>query len=303
MKTQIMDGLAPIVLFTYKRVDTLKQTVEALKDNYLASKSDLIVFSDGPKNEIDSIAVNEVRNYLETVSGFKSVRIVTSLNNKGLANSIIEGVTQVLKKHGKAIILEDDLVSSPNFLNYMNDALIFYQNDSRVFSITGFSVPIKTMDTFDVYFTKRASSWGWATWQYQWENIDWEVKDYETFKFNFRKRYQFNKMGSDMSFMLDKQMSGKLNSWAIRWCYHQFKNDLFSVHPILSKIENIGFSNEASNTKEKNSRYETVLDYQNKTYFNFENQRMLKLKLIKQFLKPFSLLTRVKYKLFNFFKA
>lgn len=299
MKTQLLDGLAPIVLFTYKRVDTLKKTVEALQGNYLASKSDLIVFSDGSKNEVDSIAVNEVRHYLETLSGFKSVRIVTSLNNKGLANSIIEGVTEVLKKHEKVIVLEDDLVSSPNFLNYMNDALLFYQDDLRVFSISGFSIPIKSNKTFDVYFTNRASSWGWATWQYQWENIDWEVKDYETFKFNFRKRYQFNKMGSDLFGMLDRQMRGKINSWAIRWCYHQFKYDLFSVHPILSKISNIGFSEEASNTKKKNNRYSTLLDNRNEVNFSFTEQVKIEKYLIKQYVKPYSFFTRIKYKLFN----
>lgn len=299
MKIQIMDGLAPIVLFTYKRVDTLKKTVEALQGNYLASKSDLIVFSDGSKNEVDSIAVNDVRHYLETVSGFKSVRIVALLNNKGLANSIIEGVTEVLKKHEKVIVLEDDLVSSPNFLNYMNDALFFYQDDLRVFSISGFSVPIKSKETFDVYFTKRSSSWGWATWQYQWAKIDWDVKDYETFKYNFRKRYQFNKMGSDLSGMLDRQMRGKLSSWAIRWCYHQFKYDLFSVHPILSKIRNIGFSEEASNTKKKNNRYSTLLDNRNEVNFCFTEQVKIEKYLIKQYVKPYSFFTRIKYKLFN----
>lgn len=294
-----MDDLAPIVLFTYKRVDTLKKTVEALQGNYLASKSDLIVFSDGSKNETEIPSINEVRDYLNTVSGFKSVRVILSPLNKGLANSIIDGVTDVFEKFDKAIILEDDLVSSPNFLNYMNDALGFYQNDSRVFSITGFSVPIKTIDTFDIYFTKRSSSWGWATWKYQWLNIDWEVKDYETFKFNFRRRYQFNKMGSDLSGMLDKQMSGKLNSWAIRWCYHQFKYDLFSVHPIVSKISNIGFSEDASNTKKKNNRYSTLLDNRNDVNFCFTERVKIEKYLIKQYIKPFSFFTRVKYKLFS----
>lgn len=301
MKRDINFSLAPIVLFSYKRLDTLKQTVTALQYNYLASKSDLIIYSDGPKNEIDSIAVNEVRNYLETVNGFKSVRIVASFNNKGLANSIIEGVTEVLKKHEKVIVLEDDLVSSPNFLDYMNDALFFYQDDLRVFSISGFSIPIKSNETFGVYFTKRASSWGWATWQYQWANIDWEVKDYEKFKFNFRRRYEFNKMGSDLSGMLDKQMRGKLNSWAIRWCYHQFKYDLFSVHPIISKISNIGFSIEASNTKEKYSRYTTELDNRNLVDFKFNKQVKMNKDFINQFIKPFSILTRIKYKLINKF--
>jgi hypothetical protein len=267
--------LAPIILFTYKRLDTLKLTVEALQKNYLASKSDLIIFSDAAKGDKDSKAVKDVRDYLKSIEGFNSIKIYESKENKGLANSIIKGVSQVLETHDSVIVLEDDLVSSPNFLNFMNDSLNFYVDNPQILSIAGFSIPIKTNSVFDVYFTHRSSSWGWATWKNRWEIIDWEVTDYNSFKKNKTQRNDFNKMGSDMVSMLDRQMEGKINSWAIRWCYHQFKNKMYSVHPFESKIDNVGFSPEASNTKEKYNRYKTILDIGTKTHFNFSQDTLL----------------------------
>ncbi|MBG6109878.1 hypothetical protein H4V97_001438 [Flavobacterium sp. CG_23.5] len=293
--------LAPIVLFTYKRLETLKQTVEVLQNNYLAAASDLYVFSDAAKSKLDIEAVDAVREYIGSIKGFKTVTIYESKLNKGLAQSIIEGVNEIIKEHEKVIVLEDDLVSSPNFLNYMNEALNFYRNKSKVFSITGFSVPINNgQSEADVYFALRSSSWGWATWKDRWSSIDWDVKDYSEFKKDSNSRRNFNKMGSDMSDMLDRQMQGRISSWAIRWCYHQFKNDLFSVHPFVSKIDNIGFNSpDASNTKEKFSRYQTTLDKGEKITFQFSKEIHLEPKIISQFIKPFSIFNRIKYKIIN----
>jgi hypothetical protein len=292
---------SPIVLFTYKRLDTLKQTVVALQKNYLAAESDFYIFSDAAKGEQDLEAVTAVREYIKSINGFKTVTIFESLLNKGLATSIIEGVSQILKDHETVIVLEDDLVSSPNFLNYMNSGLDFYREKHKVFSITGFSIPIKSNQSgSDVYFTSRSSSWGWATWKDRWTTIDWDVTDYLDFKNNTHSRHSFNKMGSDMALMLDRQMQGKINSWAIRWCYHQFKSGLLSVHPFQSKIENVGFNSpDASNTKERFNRYKTKLDNDGKIKFLFSNNIFLDQKIIQQFTKPFSIKTRIKYKLLN----
>jgi hypothetical protein len=293
--------VAPIVLFTYKRLDTLIKTVESLQKNYLASESNIYIFSDAAKNNSDMQGVTNVRKYIQSITGFKSVTIFESKINKGLANSIIDGVSELLKNHESVIVLEDDLVSSRNFLNYMNDTLNFYKENKKVFSIAGFSIPIKNNQSeVDVYFTSRSSSWGWATWKDRWSKIDWDVSDYNQFKNNTKLRRNFNKMGSDMSDMLDRQMQGKLNSWAIRWCYHQFKTNLFSVHPLVSKIENVGFNSpDASNTKEKFNRYQTKLDNGEKTDFLFSENIVLEPKIIQQFITPFSINTRIKYKILN----
>ncbi|WP_304199884.1 glycosyltransferase [Flavobacterium alvei] len=293
--------LSPIVLFTYNRLDTLKQTVDALSSNSLAMASDLIVYSDGSKSSTDEIIIVKVRTYLKTITGFKTITIHEAPTNMGLANSIIDGVTNVINQYGKVIVVEDDLVCSTNFLNYMNAALDFYSDQSKIFSITGHSIPINCSHTdSDVYFTSRSSSWGWATWQDRWSIIDWEVKDYTVFKKDKILRRNFNKMGSDMSQMLDRQMQGKINSWAIRWCYSQFKNDLFSVHPYVSKVVNIGFnSSKATNTKEKFNRYRTKLDDGVKDNFRFSKEYYLDPKIIRQFSQPYSIISRIIYKAIN----
>lgn len=296
-----MSELAPIVLFTYKRLDTLKKTVETLQQNHLAGKSNLFVFSDAARGEQDAEAVCNVRNYIKSICGFKTVTIFESQFNKGLASSIIEGVSEILKIHETVIVLEDDLVSSSNFLSYMNQALHFYKNEGKVFSIAGYSLPIHNDESeLDVYFTSRSSSWGWATWKDRWVTIDWEVKDYPAFKKNNLLRRDFNKMGSDLSQMLDRQMQGKINSWAIRWCYHQFKSGLLSVHPFMSKIENVGFNSpDASNTKERFNRYQTKLDKGEKIEFLFSKEFCLDSEIIQEFTKPFSIQNRIKYKIIN----
>jgi hypothetical protein len=289
--------LAPIVLFTYKRVDTLTQTIAALKNNYLAFDSDLIIFSDGAKNERDALAVEEVRRVLKNVNGFKSVTVNKSPVNLGLAKSIINGVTTVLKTYESVIVLEDDLVSSSNFLDFMNQGLEFYKYNSEIFSVGGFSIPIVSNSDYDNYFTFRSSSHGWGTWKDRWDLIDWNVSDYIEFKKNHIRRVLFNKMGSDMCAMLDKQMKGRLDSWAIRWCYYQSKYQLYSVHPFVSKIENIGFSEEASNTKDKFNRFKTFLDNGTKRKFLFSNSLNTDREVIRQFVRPYSLYMRFYYKI------
>ncbi len=295
-----MKTLAPIVLFCYKRLDTLKQTVESLQQNFLATESELYIFSDGAKKKEDLAAILAVRDYLKTVTGFKNVFIFEAPVNKGLANSIINGVTAVINKYGKVIVLEDDLVTSHNFLVYMNEGLDYYQNNPKIFSITGFSIPIKGLDENSVYFTQRANSCGWGTWIDRWKEIDWEVKDYTALMRSRSTRRAFNRMGSDMTGLLTKQVKGKISSWAIRWCYHQFKHDLYSVHPVVSKIINIGYdSADSTHTKEKYNRFETKLDKTDCTAINFDVPIRLEKKVIRQFVKPYSIPYRAIYKILN----
>ena len=292
-------SLAPIVLFSYKRLDVLKLTLDSLSKNFLASQSDLIIFSDGPRNLEDQAKVSAVRDFLYSIAGFKSIEIHEARVNKGLANSIIDGVTKVLQKHESVIVLEDDLVTSPNFLNYMNDSLIYYRDNLKIFSITGYSVPIRNKSLQDVYFTKRSNSWGWATWTDRWELVDWKVNAFDTFKHDRKLRKRFNRMGSDMSSMLDKQMTGHIDSWAIRWCFHQFLYNLYSVHPFISKIQNVGFTPDASNTREKFNRFKTNLERVEKIEFTFSNDVNMDRKVILQFIKPHTIVSRMKYKVLN----
>lgn len=297
-----MSTLTPILLFTYKRLDTLQQTVSALRRNYLAGESELFVFSDGAKKEADRPAIEAVREFLSTISGFKKVSIVQATENMGLANSIINGVSQMIDAYGKVIVLEDDLITSPNFLNFMNDALQFYESNPSILSISGYSGFVRTSQNTDVYFTQRASSWGWALWKDRWEKVDWNVNDYNSFRTCRRDQKLFNRMGSDLSGMLERQMQGVIDSWAVRLVYHQFKFGLYSVHPNRSKIVNIGVGSvDATNTHSKKGRFSTELDNTNQSDFIFPNEIVLDKSVLRQFLKPYSFFQRAKYKILDLF--
>ncbi|WP_299435583.1 glycosyltransferase [uncultured Maribacter sp.] len=256
-------NLSPILLFTYKRLDSLKETVDALKKNFLAKESDLFIFSDGAKNDKDAQKINHVRSYLKTINGFKSINIHESPKNKGLANSIIAGVSQIIEHSETVIVLEDDLLTTPNFLNYMNDALNKYSEVEKVFSISGYSFNLGingNKNQSETYFLYRGWSWGWATWKSKWSKVDWEVKDYNTFKENKKLQKEFSKGGSDLNAMLSKQMEGSLDSWAIRWFYHQFKVGGLTLYPEYSKIYNNGFDDLATHTTGSSSRYLPLID-------------------------------------------
>lgn len=271
-----MNELAPIVLFTYKRLDTLKLTLDALSNNFSAIESELYIFSDGPKKLEDQNIINDIRIYLKTVTGFRSINIIESPNNKGLAKSIIEGVTKIISIYGKAIVLEDDLITSKNFLNFMNFGLNRYKTNNEIFSISGYTFDFsKNALKHDGYFLNRSASWGWATWKNRWEIIDWEMKDYNLFEKNNSMKKEFSKLGSDVNKMLTDQMNGKIDSWYIRAIFHQYKIKGLTLYPSISKIENHGFDLFATNTKGLLKRYKTVLDTSNKT--NFELPHELKL--------------------------
>lgn len=253
--------LAPIILFAYRRIP--KEVATSLLKNDFSKKSELFIFSDGYKNEIDKKDVLEVRKYLKTIKGFKEVTIFESQVNKGLADSIISGVSSIVDVYGKAIVLEDDVVISDDFLLYMNEALDFYKDAKDVWSISGYTPNLESLKRYskDVYFAQRGVSWAWATWGDRWIDIDWEMEDWGKFKKDKKLIEKFKLGGNDMYKMLELQMLGKLDSWAIRWCYNQFKYQKLTVFPKCSKAINIGFEDEkASNTTgHKWSRFDVEL--------------------------------------------
>lgn len=297
-----MTELAPIVLFTYKRLDTLIKTVESLQQNYLATESDLYIFSDAAKGIQDQKSVQDVRNYIKTIKGFKSIAIFESEANKGLATSIIEGVSEILKIHETVIVLEDDLVSTNNFLDFMNQSLEKFKDENSVFSISGFSfnLNIETKYLYDVYFLNRGWSWGWATWRDRWGKVDWEIKDYSEFIKNKKAQKLFSTGGSDLNSMLKKQMTGNLDSWAIRWFYNQFKLGGLTLYPVKSKILNEGFGVEATHTTGSSRRYTPNLDNEKNKQINFPPIVNLTILAQNKFQQKMSLFSRFKSKIETF---
>lgn len=294
-------NLAPICLFTYNRLEETKQTIEALRNNYLAKESQLYIFSDGAKSDTAKEKVDKVRAYLKTIKGFRSIQVFESPLNKGLANSIISGVTQVVKEHGKVIVLEDDLYTTPNFLDYMNQGLDFYEHQSKVISICGYGLKIKKPKNYkcQFYLYGRSSSWGWGTWKNEWLSVDWDLKDWQEFITNKKAVKKFNYNGSDMFKMLKSTVDGSGDSWAIRFGYSQFKQNKYSLMPFESFVENRGFNGEGTNTKFKFSRFKTKMNDGINRKFNFDSEIEVNKKIEKECYKyhslPIRIYSRIRY--------
>lgn len=257
---------SPIVIFAFNRPEALERLTKALSKCPLYDESPRIVFVDGARNEHERFKVEKVIEIAHTITN--DVRC--SDVNRGLGASVIAGVTDIIAKHGRAIVLEDDLVPAPGFLLFMNQALNRYESDDRILSVCGYSLKVSRPNGYqaDVYLGERSSSWGWATWNNRWQQVDWEVTDYNTFKNNSKQRHSFNRGGSDMAGMLDAYMHGRNHSWAIRFCYHQWRHHMFSIHPMRSLIDNQGFGQDATNCRQSWSRFKCdvdMFDYQSLT--------------------------------------
>ena len=288
--------LSPIVLFTYMRLDTLKKTVESLSANLLADSSDLIIYSDGSKSSKDDVIIAEIRAYLKTISGFKTVTIHESPINRGLAKSIIEGVTTVINQYSKVIVLEDDLIVSQNFLVFMNAALDFYEQNNKVFSVSGYSLKVAFPKNYeyDVYFTPRGLSWGWATWKDRWATVDWEIKDFEKLKTDKIARKNLALGGTDLFPMIKNHIENTIDSWAIRWFYSQYRSNQLTVFPLLSKVQNIGFDAMATHTNVYN-RYKILFDYSKQQSYNFKPNAITNPVILKSFQSYYGLIQRIFY--------
>ena len=259
--------LAPVVLFVYNRKEHTERTLSMLEKNDLAKESELYIFADGPKKPGDEkvAAVREFLGEYEKCSCFKSVRIVKAEENKGLAKSVISGVSTIIAEYRKVIVLEDDLLTSPDFLQYMNGALDFYEKEENVWSISGFNFPLRSLKRYphDVFYTYRGCSTGWGTWEDRWNTIDWEVKTFPDFLKDEGWQKRFSRGGKDLPGMLINQMENGLDSWAVRWVYEQSNQDKYSIYPKVSRVKNIGFDGTGVHSEADHS-YDTVLSESSK---------------------------------------
>ena len=236
---------APIIIFVYNRADHFTQVYNALSACKEAKESELFVFSDGAKNEAGKEKVNEVRAAVAAVKDagdFKSVTVTESPVNKGLAASVIAGVTEIINKYGKVIVVEDDCVVSPHFLRYINNALDFYKDNKKIGCISGYTPMIKfpANYTYDVFTAYRSCSCTWACWADRWQGIDWELKEIKDFYNSPKLIRRLNSNGSDRFIRLYRQTKGNGSSWSVRFGAHLVKNNLLTVYPRYSYITNIG---------------------------------------------------------------
>ncbi len=242
----IQTDLAPIVLFVYNRPDHTARTLESLRQNNLAAQSELFVFCDGPKDNSSLEKIAELHKIIDNISGFKNVVVEKSSVNKGLANSIIAGVSKIVNEYGKIIVVEDDLVTSPHFLQFMNDGLNFYEKEEQVISIHGYVYPVKA-ELPATFFLRGADCWGWATWKRGWNLFNANGSELLA---QLQERGLENEFDLDGCYpythMLQGQIKGENNSWAIRWHASAFLANKLTLYPGKSLVQNIGFDNSGS---------------------------------------------------------
>lgn len=239
--------LAPILLFVYNRPLHVRRSIESLLANELAKDSELYIFSDAAKDETAQPNVNEVRQFIHSIKGFKEIHYVERTENWGLARNIIDGVTTLVNQYGRVIVLEDDLIVAPYFLQFMNDALETYKDEENVCHIQACDF---TKDPIlpDTFLIKWTGSWGWATWKRAWklfnpngqELLDELIRRKLTYRFDFNGKYGYTRM-------LRNQIKGKNNSWAIRWNASLFLADKLSLNVGKSLIQNEGFDGSGTN--------------------------------------------------------
>ena len=244
---------SPIVIFGFNRPERFRIMTESLRANKGWNERDIYVYVDGARTEEERAKVAEVEAIARTLTD----NVAASSVNKGLAESIIGGVTEVVDRYGAVIVLEDDLVLQPRFLEFMDQALSVYREDERIMSVCGYGLKIKRPEGYagDVYLSRRSSSWGWATWADRWHTVDWNVSDWEDLSRDKAKQRAFNRGGSDLYSMLRDYMNGRNRSWAIRFCYSQFVQGKWSVHPFRSLVLNEGYGADATNCKQTYSRF------------------------------------------------
>lgn len=303
-KEEIM--ISPVVLFVYNRPIHTQRTVEALSKNILADESDLYIFSDGARKSVDIDSVNKVRNYLKTIKGFRSVKVFESHENNGLSKAIINGVNTILSQAESIIVLEDDLITSPYFLSFMNQALTLYRDDRKVVCINAYMYPVG-VDMPQSFFIRGADCQGWATWRRGWQtfNPNGKLLLNELRKRKLVRDFDYNNSYA-FSRMLSHQSKGLVESWAIRWYASAFLKDKLTLYPGKSLIKNIGFDNTGVNSSDwDKKRYNTDVSLDEIKLIRIESkENEIARKVIGNYFlktqKP--ILLKIKHKLLSFFK-
>lgn len=291
---------APILIFTYKRIDSLKKVIESLHKNSPIYRQELYIFSDGPKNEKDKSQVIKLRKYLLKIKGFKKIIIIKRKKNFGLALSIINGVSKIIKFKKKAIIIEDDVVVGKHFLKFMNFNLNKYKNEKKIWHVSGWNWNFRFPKyKYDVFFIRYATCWGWATWENRWKYFEKDSKKLiQSFnknkirKFNLENHYNFWSQ-------IIRNENRIINTWAIFWYATIFNNKGLSINPLYSMVKNIGNDNYSTN-------YKKNIFFKNKLFENHDPTKYPKkikedefiLKIIKANLKP-NFFKKFFYKIFN----
>lgn len=239
---------APIIIFTYNRIENLKKLISSLLKNPESKYSKIYIFLDGPKTTKDKLKTDEIYKYLRSIKIFRSLKIFYRKKNLGSAKNIMQGINYVSNQETKFIVLEDDLIISSKFLYFCNKMLNFYKNKKNVWHINGwFFDNLKSKDKF--FFSTHMSCWGWATWSDRWKKLKKinKKQTYFNIKKKFRKEFEFLTAGSYLGLLLNYKK--KINTWAVYWYYSIFISKGITVTPYKTLAINTGFKYNSENTK------------------------------------------------------
>ncbi|MDK2646831.1 glycosyltransferase [Vibrio vulnificus] len=261
----MMSNFAPIAMFVYNRFDNLTEVIASLKKNPEAINTEVFIFSDGAKENSQVENVKAVREYINSLHGFKKINIIERDENLGLETNIVSGVNKVLELHDRVIVLEDDIVVSEKFLNYMNNSLKYYEDEPKVMHISGYIDPIDTSEiASDTFFIPTTSCWGWATWKDRWQyyNNDASAILNNIESRNLMSQFDFSNADVFRSQLLDN-VFGVKSTWAIKWMGSVFLQGGLCLHPKYTLTKNIGFGEGATNTKIISRLYkeQKILDF------------------------------------------
>lgn len=236
--------LSPVVIFAYNRLDHLEKTIEAISKNRLADESQFYVFQDGPrKKDLTDNSYERVTEYCKNLNLGKTCTFIKRDNNYGLFKSVITGVTETLEKHNSVIVLEDDLITSPSFLQYMNESLNYYENNSQVGTINGYSYNMdKNLPNY--YFLRGANPYGWGTWKNRWSLLETDTTILKK-KLTSRKLVKEWDYANGIS-MLEAQEQGEISSWLICWHTSLFLSGKLTLFPSHSYVYHNGFDESAT---------------------------------------------------------
>ena len=236
---------APVVMFGYNRLELQSMVMKCFSECEGAAERDIFVFLDGPRKNLDNVESDKIKNMLEgyKTKMFPRMRIIKRERNYGCRENIVQGITDVLEKYGRAIVIEDDILVSKTFLTFMDSALDFYEGDKRIWCINGFQKYIFKLPKdykHDVYLAYTNCVWGWATWQNRWAQVDFDMRDYPDYIKSPANVKKLNEVSYILKTLLDSQYRGTLKAWDAQCWFHMVKNDLYAIEPKYQMSKNIG---------------------------------------------------------------
>lgn len=275
-------NLAPVVVFTYTRFIHLKKVVASLQANHLAKFTDLYVVSDGASRPEDEPLVQNIRNWAKQIKGFQNVEVICRENNFGAFNSIVEAEKYILRKYGKIICLEDDIITSKNFLAFMNSGLSFYYQHPNVLTISGYSHPINPDTRKDFWVCPYHCPWGYATWEHKWSRIDYHYNPYNEMIGSPIHTSKAKKYGKFLLRNLKADLQQKICAADARICAQMVINNSITIMPSISKVQNIGHDGSGLHSAQTN-KFWVELDQTDRAEFHFDENPTLNEKIIKRY--------------------